>query len=357
MGEIAETIVECSQRVGGIITRDDLAGYSSKFDTPVKTTFMGREIHCQPTWTQAPVVLQTLNILEQVDLKSMGHNTPEYIHTVIEALKLALADREAHYGDPEFSTIPIDGLLSKEYAAERARLIDPGKAHPELPQAGDPWGFSRLTGAPSAQPAAAASSGDGAGNDSGTTHIAVLDRDGNMVCATPSGGTFAGSVFFPELGCTLSTRSEMFNFTEGHPNVLVPGKRPRTTLINYIVSEGGRPIMTIGCPGGDMQAQANVQLMLNTLVWGMNPQEAIEAPRFGTLSAPDSFYPHSYFPGRLALEPEFSSEAADSLRRLGHEVVRAAVCGMGATVARRDPDTGVLSAGGDPRRACYAIGW
>ena len=356
-GEVAETIVECSQRVGGIISREDLASYSSKFDEPVKTTFMGREIYGQPTWTQAPVLLQTLNVLEHFDLKSMGHNTPGYVHTVIEALKLAMADRQAHYGDPEFSTIPIDGLMSKEYAAERARLIDTGKAHPELPPAGDPWRFSRMTGAPAAQPAAVPTAGDGAGDDSGTTHIAVLDRVGNMVCATPSGGSFSASVFFPELGCTLSTRSEMFNFVDGHPNVLVPGKRPRTTLVNYIVAEGGRPTMTIGCPGGDMQAQANLQLMLNTLLWEMNPQEAIEAPRFGSRSAPDSFYPHVYHPGRLELEPGFPSETADSLRALGHEVVRAEICGMGATVARRDPDTGVLSTGGDPRRACYAIGW
>jgi gamma-glutamyltranspeptidase/glutathione hydrolase len=356
-GEIAETIVEGSERVGGIISREDLARYTSSFDEPVKSTFMGHEIHCQPTWTQGPVVLQTLSILEHFDLKSMGHNTPAYVHTVIEALKLAMADREAHYGDPEFSTIPVDGLMSKEYAAERAKLIDLDKAYPELPPAGDPWSFSALTGVPAAQPEAVATAGDGGGDDSGTTHIAVLDRDGNMVCATPSGGSFSGSVFFPELGCTLSTRSEMFNFTEGHPNELVPGKRPRTTLINYIVSEGGRPIMTVGCPGGDMQAQANVQLMLNTLVWGMNPQEAIEAPRFGTFSVPNSFYPHQYYPGRLALEPGLPTATADALQALGHKVVRAAACGMGATVARRDPDTGVLSTGGDPRRACYAIGW
>ena len=356
-GEVAETIVECSKRVGGIVSREDLAAYSSKFDTPIKTTFMGREIHGQPTWTQAPVLLQTLNILEHFDLKAMGHNTPAYVHTVIEALKLAMSDREAHYGDPDFAAVPVDGLVSKGYAAERFRLVDPARAHAELPPAGDPWRFSRMSGSPAPQPAAAAASTDGGGDDSGTTHVAALDRDGNMVCATPSGGAFGSSVFFPELGCTLSTRSEMFNFTEGHPNALVPGKRPRTTLINYIVVEDGRPTMTVGCPGGDMQAQANVQLMLNTMVFGMNPQEAIEAPRFGTLSVPNSFYPHEYYPGRLALEPGFPEETARALQALGHEVVRSENCGMGATVTRRDPDTGVLSTGGDPRRACYAIGW
>ena len=357
-GEIAETIVECSQRVGGLISLEDMASYSAKFDTPAHTTFMGREIYGQPTWTQAPVLMQTLNILEHFDLKAMRHNSPAYIHTVIEALKLSMADRQAHYGDPEFSTIPIDGLVSKEYASERATLIDPAKAHPEMPPSGDPWRFSKLSGAPAAAaPTPAATGGDGADSDSGTTHVAVLDRDGNMVCATPSGGLLSATVFFPELGCTISTRSEMFNFVEGHPNELVPGKRPRTTLVNYIVSEGGRPIMTVGCPGGDMQAQANVQLMLNTLMFGMNPQEAIEAPRFGSRSAPDSFYPHVYHPGRLELEPGVSRETAESLRALGHEVVRSDNCGLGATVARRDSESGVMSVGGDPRRPCYAIGW
>ena len=137
-----------------------------------------------------------------------------------------------------------------------------------------------------------------------------------------------------------------------------PGKRPRTTLINYIVSRDGQPVMTIGCPGGDHQAQANAQLILNTLVFGMNPQEAVEAPRFATESVPDSFYPHVYYPNRVSLEEGFSDGMADALKSKGHgEIVQAATCGMGATVSRRDPETGVMSTGGDPRRACYAIGW
>ena len=196
------------------------------------------------------------------------------------------------------------------------------------------------------------------GNSSGTTHIACIDRDGNLVCATPSGGSFSKGVFFPEQGAAISTRIEMFNFIDGHPNRLEPGKRPRTTLINYIVSKDGTPIMTVGCPGGDHQAQANVQLMLNTLLFGMNAQEAVEAPRFATESVPDSFYPHVYYPNRVSLEEGYPAENWEALRALGHgDLVQAATCGMGATVTRRDPDTGVLSAGGDPRRACYALGW
>ena len=198
--------------------------------------------------------------------------------------------------------------------------------------------------------------GDG-GADSGTTHISSIDRDGNMVCATPSGGGFAKSVFFPELGCALSTRIEMFNFEDGHPNRLEPRKRPRTTLVNYIVSKGGVPVMTVGCPGGDHQAQANMQLVLNSVLWGMNPQEAVEAPRFASQGVTNSFYPHTYYPGQLGVEPGIPQSTRDELTAMGHDIVTVASAGMGATVSTRDPQTGVLASSGDPRRACYAISW
>ena len=357
-GEIARTIVECSRRVGGILGEEDLAGYEAKFHRPIKASFKGYDIYGHSTWTQGPVLMQALNILERFDLEGMGHNSPQYIHTVAEALKLAFADRETHYGDPDFADVPIDGLLSREYAAQRAGLIDAQRAQPELPPAGDPERFVQGVKAASTPAVVASPSRGGGGlNESDTTHFAVLDRDGNMVCGTPSGGMLGHSVFFPELGCTLSTRIEMFNFRQGHPNVLVPGKRPRTTLVNYIVCRDGQPAWTIGCPGGDYQAQADLQLILNTLVFGMDPQEAVEAHRFGTDSMPNSFYPHEYYPGRLTVEGGISAETVQSLRALGHDVTVAADCGSGATVAHRDPETGVLSSGGDPRRASYAVGW
>ena len=358
-GPIARTIADCSQRTGGILALQDLADYRSKYEKPVSTTFKGYEIWGHSTWTQGPMLMQTLNILEHFDLHQMGHNSPAYIHTVAEALKLAFADREAYYGDPDYSQVPIDGLISKEYAAERARLVDPDRAHPELPPCGEPWRHSKSgEGARTAQTPIPAGAQDGsdAGND-GTTHVAALDSEGNMVCGTISGGAFAKSVFFPELGCTLSTRIEMFNCQEGHPNVVEPGKRPRTTLVNYIVSKDGQPTMTIGCPGGDNQVQANVQLILNVLVFGMDPQQAVEAPRFASQSVTNSFYPHVYYPGRLDLEEGFPESTAERLRSLGHKIERVVDCGLGATVARRDNKTGVLSTGADPRRSCYALGW
>ena len=357
-GPIARTIADSVQQVGGILSMDDLAAYKSQFETPVKTSFHGYEIYGQDTWTQGPMLMQTLNMLEHFDLRAMGHNSPEYIHTVSEALKLAFGDREAFYGDPDFVDVPIDGLLSKEYAAERAGLIDPEGAYGAQRPAGNPWKYSKVNGSGGKQVMAAITGANGSDGSSreGTTHVSALDRHGNMVCGTISGGAFAKSAFFPELGAALSTRIEMFNCEEGHPNVVEPGKRPRTTLVNYIASKDGQPVMTIGCPGGDNQTQANVQLVLNTVVFGMDPQQAVEAPRFATQSNVNSFYPHVYYPGKLDLEPSIPESTADALRVLGHKIERAVNCGLGATVSVRDPQTGYLSTGGDPRRACYAIG-
>ena len=357
-GSVAKTIVESSAKVGGILSMEDLANYKSEFGEPVSTTFEGHEIFGHDSWTQGPMLQQTLNLLEHFDLKAMGHNSPEYIHTVSEALKLVFGDREAYYADPNYADVPIDGLLSKEYAAERVGLIDPERALPEQAAPGDPWKYSNGVGAVPATKVIAAS-GNGVSDSSsheGTTHVSVLDDQGNMVNGTISGGAFAKSVFFPELGCALSTRIEMFNCEEGHPNMVEPGKRPRTTLINYIAKKDGKPVMTIGCPGGDNQAQANVQLVLNTLVFGMDPQQSVEAPRFASQSVENSFFPHTYLPGRLDLEPGIPESTADALRARGHDIGWAANCGLGATVSVRDQETGNLSTGGDPRRACYAMG-
>ncbi|MBM11308.1 MAG: hypothetical protein CL759_04435 [Chloroflexi bacterium] len=359
-GSVAKTIVQNSEKVGGILTMGDLANYESQFGQAVSTTFEGHEIFGHDSWSQGPMVQQSLNMLENFDLKSMGHNSPEYIHTVSEVFKLVFGDREGYYGDPDYAEVPIDGLLSKEYAAERAQLVDPEGAYPTQRAPGDPWRYSNGVAQREATVVGTNGGGmNGATDDSahdGTTHVSALDDQGNLVCGTISGGAFAKSVFFPDLGCCLSTRIEMFNCEEGHPNVVEPGKRPRTTLINYIAHKDGQPVMTIGCPGGDNQAQANVQLMLNTLVFGMDPQQAVEAPRFSTQSVVNSFYPHTYLPGRLDLEEGIPESTADALRARGHDVARAANCGLGATVSARDTKNGHLSTGGDPRRACYAMG-
>ncbi len=352
-GEVGRIIAECSQRVGGILDVDSLADYEAKYETPIKTSFLGHEIHGQRTWTQGAVLMQALNILENFDMRAMGHNSTAYIHTVSQALNLAFADRQVYYGDPDFSDIPIDGLLSKDYARARASMIDPARAFAETPTPGNPWEYSSASGSPRVQDKEGQSEQNS--DQSGTTHISVIDREGNMIAATPSGGSFSKSVFFPELGCALSTRMEMLNFQDGHPNRLEPGKRPRTTLINYIVSKDGVPVMTVGCPGGDHQAQANLQLILNSLLWGMNPQAAVEAPRFASNNVVNSFYPHSYYPGQLALEPQIPLTTRDQLAAKGHQIITADGAGVGATISTRNPQTGVLASSADPRRACYAL--
>jgi gamma-glutamyltranspeptidase / glutathione hydrolase len=350
-GDIAAQIGAFSERLGGLLRAGDLAAYRAHLEPPVRVAFAGREIIGQAAWTQGPVLLQALGMLATFDLRAMGHNSARYIHVVSEALKLAFADRERYYGDEP--GVPLAELLSPAYARARAALIRLDRAAAEAPAAGDPRGArTAVVTAPTKAPGAeAADAADG------TTHIAALDRDGNMICLTPSGGVFRKSAFAPELGCTLSTRSEMFVLQDGHPNALAPGKRPRTTLVSYLVCENGTPTMTFGCPGGDDQAQADLQLVLNVLVFGMNPQQAVEAPRFSTQTLVNSFYPRVYRPGQLNVEAGIAESTRAELRALGHVVTEIGACGIGAVVTRRDPGTGVLAAGADPRRPTYALAW
>ncbi len=350
-GDVAAAIGAFSERVGGLLRAADLAGYRARLEPPLRTTFAGREILGPSAWTQGPVLMQALGMLATVDLRALGHNSARYIHVVTEALKLAFADRERHYGD---TAVPIAELLAPAYARERAALIRMDRAALESPPPGDPRRHAAATSGDF--PASAAAAADVSAVE-GTTHIAVIDRDGNMMCLTPSGGVFRKSAFAPELGCTLSTRSEMFVLEDGHPNALAPGKRPRTTLVSYLICEAGIPVMTVGCPGGDNQAQADLQIVLNALVFGMNPQQAVEAPRFATQTLVNSFYPRVYRPGQLNVEPGIPENTRAALRTLGHTVTEIGACGVGAVVTHRDPETGVLSAGADPRRPTYALAW
>jgi len=350
-GDIAATIAAFSARLGGLLRAGDLAAYRARLEPPARMTFAGREIVAQPAWTQGPVLMQALGMLATQDLRALGHNSARYIHVITEALKLAFADRERHYGDAP--DVPLAELLSPAYARERAALIRMDRAMPEAPAPGDP----RRRGAPSAGAAATVRAAGAAAGADGTTHIAAIDRDGNMICLTPSGGVFRKSAFAPELGCTLSTRSEMFVLEDGHPNGVVPGKRPRTTLVSYLICEDGVPTTTIGCPGGDDQAQADLQIVLNLLVFGMNPQQAVEAPRFSTQTLVNSFWPRAYKPGQLNVEPGIPERTRAELRALGHGVSEIGACGIGAVVTRRDPASGALSAGADPRRPTYALAW
>ena len=352
-GDVAAAVGAFSERVGGLLRASDLGGFRAGIEAPVSVSFAGRQVSGQSVWTQGPVLMQALGMLETLDLRALGHNSARYIHAVAEALKLAFADRERYYGDPRHSAIPVAELLSPAYARVRAALIRMDRAAPAAPAPGDPRGAGGVAAAatPVVRTGAAEPVPDG------TTHIAAIDRDGNMVALTPSGGVFRKSAFAPELGCTLSTRSEMFFLDAEHANGLAASKRPRTTLISYLISEGGVPTTTIGCPGGDDQAQADLQIVLNLLVFGMNPQQAVEAPRFSTQTLVNSFYPRAYKPGQLNVERGIPESTRAELSELGHTVTEIGACGIGAVVTHRDPASGVLSASADPRRATYALAW
>jgi gamma-glutamyltranspeptidase / glutathione hydrolase len=355
-GDIAEAIGAFSTRLGGLLRASDLAEYRARLEVPVRIAFAGREILGQSAWTQGPVLLQALAMLATLDLRALGHNTAPYIHAVSEAMKLAFADRERYYGDPLHASVPLAELLAPAYAAERARLIRMDRAAPEAPAPGELWPDCAAR-ARAGVGAHAVDAGATAPVPDGTTHVAAIDREGNMIALTPSGGVFRKSAFAPELGCTLSTRSEMLVLEDGHPNALAPGKRPRTTLVSYLICDGGVPTTTVGCPGGDDQAQADLQIILNLLVFGMNPQQAVEAPRFSTQTLVNSFYPRLYKPGVLNVEPGIPEATRAELTALGHTVTEIGACGIGAVVTHRDPESGVLSAGADPRRPTYALAW
>lgn len=352
-GEIAHTMVKFSETVGGLLSMEDFASYHSKLESPVKSSYRGIDVYGHQTWSQSATLLQTLNILEGCDLRGLGHNSPAYIHILTEALKLAMADRERYYGDPDFVQVPLEALLSKEYAAERHKLIDPEKACPEMPAYGDPIAKRAVGGTMNLNGLL----GSAGSNTGGTTHLSVVDEEGNIFTATPSGGRLAAGVVVPGLGFTLSHRSEIFSLDPAHANALQPRKRPRTTLVCYYAFKNGKPWMTFGCPGGDNQVQADLQLFLNVVEFGMNPQEAVEAPRFSSSSFPGSFYPHAYAPGQLNVEQGLPTSVREALSRQGHRIIGVPNAGLGAIVTLIDPETGARSAGADPRRPTYAFGW
>jgi gamma-glutamyltranspeptidase / glutathione hydrolase len=352
-GEIARTIVKFSEQVGGLLTLEDFASYHSKLEAPIKTAYRGIDVYGHQTWSQSATLLQALNILEGLELRSLGHNSPAYIHVVTEALKLAMADRERYYGDPEFVQVPLEALLSKDYAAERRKLIDLNKAAPELPPYGEPMAMRAVGGTMDFS----AFLGSAGGNAGGTTHLSVVDDEGNIFIATPSGGRLHSGVMVPGMGFTLSHRSEIFYLDPGHANALQPRKRPRTTLVCYFACKDGKPWLTLGCPGGDNQVQADLQLFLNMLEFGMDPQAAVEAPRFSSSSFPGSFYPHAYAPGQLNVEPGISAHVREALALKGHRLHAVPNAGLGAIVTMLDHASGARSAGADPRRPTYAFGW
>jgi gamma-glutamyltranspeptidase/glutathione hydrolase len=354
-GPIGKRIGDYMQANGGLLAASDLAHFKAKVGQPVKTDYRGYEVYKAGFWTQGPAMVETLNILEGYDLKKMGHNSANYIHTVIETLKLAFADRDRYYGDPDFVKIPAE-LLSKNYAVLRRSLIE--SEHASLAQQpGDPQNMRALL-ATAVPRVSRASQVPEIERSNDTTCVNVVDKDGNLFSATPS-GAWLPAVVAGDTGVLMSQRLQSALTDASSPNVVAPGKRPRITLSPTVVLKDGQPFMILSTPGGDNQDQALVQVLLNIVEFGMNPQEAVEVPRFDTQHFVSSFDDHEFLAGSLNIESRIESNTIADLKARGHKVNVQGPYGTlsSPTVILYDPRTGVSAAGADPRRGRYAVAW
>ena len=357
-GDIARRIADADKAAGGVFLYDDLASFHGSIEKAVTTSFHGYDVYKAGPWDQGPVLLQTLNILEGVDLKSFGVNSAEYIHNVHEAIKLAYADRNAYYGDPAFATVPMAGLLSKEYAAGRRRQIGPQASLEH--RVGNPFPFDPVFKAPT-NSYTPHSQGEKSGAVAGdTTCVDVVDKDGNLFSATPSSGWLLSGAFVAgDTGVPLSNRMTVFDLDPASPNVLVGGKRPRTTLTPTIVLKDGKPFLAISTPGGDSQDQQILNVLLEMIVFGKDVQEAIEAPRINSLHPFGSFDTHPSEPGVLEIENRVPVDVRDALIARGHKlrVLGPYSMSTGVVAVGVDPKSGTLRGGADVRRERYIFGW
>ena len=362
-------------RHSGVLTGDDMAGWRAHYDAPLTLDYHGHTVcKCGP-WSQGPALLQNLALMAGMDIAAMDPLSPDFVHTVIESMKLSYADREAWYGDPDFVDVPLPDLLSKDYADERRALIgetaslelrpgSPGGRKPQLSDfvlerrvvtpvvagAGEPTvaRYGSVDDDPGTQP-------DGSTRGD-TCHVDVIDRWGNMVSATPSGGWLQSSPLIPELGFALGSRAQMFWLQDGLPASLAPGKRPRTTLTPSFVLRDGEAWMPFGTPGGDQQDQWQLIFLLRHLHHGLNLQECIDIPSFHSEHWTSSFYPRGARPGVLVMEGRWDGKVVDELRRRGHEVEVGLDWSEGRLTAAKKED-GLLKAAANPRgMQGYAVG-
>ena len=357
-GDIARAMADFSEENGGLYRYEDFAGYSAQVETPVSTSYRGFEVYKNQSSNQGPAELFMLNILEGYDLAKLGHNSAEYIHLSAEALKLAFADRE-QLGDTDFVNIPFDGLLSKAYAAERRKLIDPNHASTEI-RPGDPEEFMTMTQATrrlGPRPEVRVNIGEADYSEEDTSYIAVVDKDRNMVSFEPSlHSGFGTGVVMGDLGFIFNCRGDYYSLVPGEAKSLEPGKRPRSTLQSTLVMKDGEPFMIIGSPGGDDQIHRTVQTLMNVVDFDMNVQQAIEAPRWSTRAFLSSVFPHTMRSDNdLAVESRIPGAVQKALTGKGHAIRVSNPWSLGALAAIAiDPDSGVLSAGADPRVEAYA---
>jgi gamma-glutamyltranspeptidase/glutathione hydrolase len=351
------------ERHAGLLAEEDLRDWRATYERPLAVDYHGHTVLKAGPWSQAPVFLQQLRLLEGFDLGDRWNE--ESIHVALECAKLAFADREAWYGDPEFVDVPLETLLSRGYADERrARVGDdssaelrPGSPDGREPRLPEPVEGARVApgiGEPTRSWQAGAPNAPARGD---TVHVDVVDRWGNIVSATPSGGWLHGAPVIAELGFPLGTRAQMFWLEPGLPNSLEPGKRPRTTLSPTLVLRGGDPYLALGTPGGDQQDQWSLHVFLAHVHFGLDLQAAIDAPNFHTEAFPSSFYPRATRPRHVSVEERVGDEVLDGLRARGHDVEAVGEWTLGrVSAAAREPD-GQLKAAANPRgMQGYAVG-
>jgi gamma-glutamyltranspeptidase/glutathione hydrolase len=360
----ASVLDTSGRRNSGLLNGDDMARWAPSYEEATSYEYAGLRVHKTGPWGQGPVFLQQLALLKGFDLASMDPTGPDFVHTVIECSKLAFADREVFYGDPNFSHVPLDVLLSDAYNDERRKLVDPNHASMAFRpgQLGDseqrtarivalagrqqPGGFGQ--GEPTFAPLPELR-GD-------TVHLDVIDRWGNMVSATPSGGWLQAAPAVPGLGFNVTTRAQMFWMEHGLPSSLGPGRRPRTTLSPTLVTRDGKPYAAFGSPGGDHQDQWSIQLFLKHVHAGMNLQAAVDSPTFQTAHFPGSFYPRDMQLGKISAEARHPAATLDALRARGHELSVAEPWGLGRVCAVGVRD-GLMRGAATPRQMqAYAIG-
>jgi len=345
-GDIADELVAFYVENGGFLRKPDLAAHTTRVEDPVKIKYQGYTVCKCDTWTQGPYLCQTLRLLEGFDLKKMGHLSADYIHTLVEALKLSFADRDEYYGDPLFADVPMKALLSDQYTKLRRPLIDMTKASTEV-RPGDPIKMKALKGGGTYRP------GPG-----GTTTCVVADRWGNIVAATPSGNP--PYAICQSLGIAHGNRLRSLNTTEGHPNRIQPGKRPRITLTPTIVLKDGKGVIAISVAGGDLQDQTTLNCLLNHIEFDMAPADAVTAPRFSTGHHQGSFNPN---PDRkktlgtlasLTLSDGIKENVIYELANRGHKTKTTSGPIAFPVMIYRDPATGIIHAAGDPKAKRHA---
>lgn len=349
----------------GVLNGQDMAGWRATYESPLSVDYHGWTVWKAGMWSQGPTLLQSLRLLDGTGIADMDLNGADFVHVVTEAMKLSFADREAYYGDPAHTDIPTDTLLSRSYAEGRRALIGPQASLDQRPGQIDGFDLWAQAAIKRAGKDSVAGPGAGAGEPTmahlsekrgDTVHIDVIDRWGNKISATPSGGWLQSSPVVPGLGMPLNSRAQMFWLAEGLPTSLAPGRRPRTTLSPSMAGRG-TPSLAFGTPGGDQQDQWQLILFLRLVHGDMNLQAAIDAPLFNTSHFQGSFYPRATQPGHLMVEPSFGAAAIADLRARGHDVQVAEPWTVGRlTAASRDPN-GLLRAAATPRlMQAYAVG-